>query len=393
MDSNHPGNSVLAPDYAGGSIADVIPATADALGYGSAIGAETVDRAAAVLPLGEARSAVVVLVDGLGAEQLRSRAAHAPFLRGLLGASRELSAGFPSTTANSLSSLGTGQLPGGHGVVGYRVLDPDRDVILNQLSWDQDTDPKLWVPDSTLLERLTEAGLDVVSLGEAKFAERGLNQASMRGGRFRPSRLLGERAGHAIEELKRPGNHLVYLYWGALDKVGHQKGSGSWAWLEELERIDAELRRLAEQLPRDTLLVITADHGMVDVAHDDRLDLAAHPALRTGVRHVGGEPRAVHLYTEPDGGPGLAADLADRWLAEIDGRGAVLTREQAISAGLFGVVGARARSRIGDVVVTAGPDFAVVDTANDSASALALLGHHGGLSTTELRIPLLTARS
>ena len=77
-----------------------------------------------LLELAPSRRAVVVLVDGLGYDLLRQRSGHAPFLRGLLPAARRLAAGFPSTTATSMGSFGTGLPPGAHGLVGYEVLVP-----------------------------------------------------------------------------------------------------------------------------------------------------------------------------------------------------------------------------------------------------------------------------
>lgn len=368
------------PRYGDGGLADILPGVARALGVDPPL-----PRRPVPLEFGEARSAVVVLIDGLGGRMLSAHAAHTPYLRGLLGSGRRLQAGFPSTTANSLSTLGTGLLPGAHGVVGYRVLDPELDVVLNQLTWNKPTDPQQWVPAPTLLEVLSDTELDVVSFGEAKFAARGLNQASLRGGRFVPSKTLRERVDQTARELRGPGAHLAYLYWGDLDKIGHQHGVDSWAWLEELERIDAELKRLAAAVPPDTLLVFTADHGMVDVPHADRLDLVDRPDLRKGLRHIGGEPRAVHLYAES----GATADVAAAWREVVGDKAEVLTRDQAIAEGLFGPVAPRNLARIGNVLVIAAAGFSVVDSENESPAALALIGHHGGLTLDELEIPLL----
>lgn len=380
--------SLPAPAYTRGSIADVVPALAGMLGASEGVDPAALARVPGGLP-GEARAAVVVLIDGLGLELLRARAAHAPFLRSQLPGIGTLTAGFPSTTANSLSSLGTGLLPGAHGVVGYRLRDPERDLVFNQLTWDSTTDPLAWVPDTTMFERLAASGVDVVSLGEAKFAGRGLNLSSLRGGRFRPSRTLAERAEHALAELRAPGRRLVYLYWGELDKRGHVHGAGSWEWLEELERIDLQLRGIADRLPAGTAMVVTADHGMVDTDHETRFDVALEPALRAGVADLGGEPRAVHVYARPGAGPEVLA----AWRETLGDRAMVITRDAAIAAGYFGPVAPRNRERIGDVVAVATGDFSIVDSARDSASALALIGHHGGLSDAELLVPFLALRN
>ncbi|WP_313419866.1 alkaline phosphatase family protein [Brevibacterium casei] len=373
------------PDYAGPLLSDVVPAASLALGAGHILD-ETAGRRAEGLGLDrEARTVVVVLVDGLGEELLSRNSGYTPFFRSLASTRRPISTGFPSTTANSLSSLATGRLPGAHGVVGYRLLDPARDAVFNQLTWDLDVDPLTWVPDATLFERLEGAGVDVVSLGEAKFAGRGLNRASLRGGRFRASKTLEERTAQALAEVRTPGTRLVYLYWGNLDKTGHVSGSNSANWSEELERIDGALSRLAQDLPHDSALVVTADHGMVDIDHDRRLDLVDAPDLKAGLRHLGGEPRALHLYAQL----GAEADVAAAWTETLGDRALVLPRAEAIARGYFGPVDPRVLGRIGDVIAVCTDGFAVVDSQTESASALALIGHHGATTDAELRIPLL----
>ena len=377
---------VPTPDYAGPLLSDVIPAAALAVGGADILTPQAAARAQRIAPDASARTAVVVLIDGLGSRLLRRRAAHAPFLRSLLPDETLLSAGFPSTTANSLSSLATGLLPGAHGVMGYTLLDPDSDEVFNQLTGSDHVDGRVWVPDATLFDRLIAGGIDAVNLGEPKFDGRGLNRGSMRGARFRGSRTLDERVDHALEELRAPGRRVVYLYWGALDKNGHVHGVDSWEWLEELEQVDGSMRRLADSLPADAVLSITADHGMIDVPHETRLDLALHPDERALLRAVGGEPRATHLYARA----GAEADALAAFRALVGDRGTVLTRDRAVAAGLFGPVRDRNLPRIGDLVVIGEPGFGIVDSERDSPAALSLLGHHGGVTPDELEIPLLS---
>jgi hypothetical protein len=373
------------PDYSGPILSDIVPAAAVSLGAGDIFDAQMSERARSLGLDRESRTAIVVLIDGLGERQLREYSGYTPFFRSLASTRRTLSAGFPSTTANSLSSLATGRLPGAHGVVGYRVLDPEKDAVFNQLTWNLDVDPVAWVPDATLFERLSDADVDVVSLGEKKFAGRGLNRASLRGGRFRASKTLEERCEQALAEVRAPGRRLVYLYWGNLDKTGHVHGSNSSAWTEELERVDLALSRLAADLPQDSTMLVTADHGMVDIDHERRLDLADVPELKAGLRHVGGEPRALHLYTEP----GAEAEVGSAWRELIGQRALILPKSEAIGRGYFGPVASHVYERIGDFLVICDDGFAVVDSDTETASALALIGHHGSTTDRELEIPLL----
>ena len=126
----------------------------------------------------------MVLIDGLGYDLLRQRSGHAPFLRGLLPSAYRLCAGFPSTTATSMGTFGTGLPPGAHGLVGYEVLVPGEDRLLNELSWDNGPDPRLWQPIQTVFERASGSGVAVTRIGPGFFDGSGLIQRSFAWGRF-----------------------------------------------------------------------------------------------------------------------------------------------------------------------------------------------------------------
>lgn len=362
------------------SLADVLPAVSAALGA-------AVRDPAVALP--EARSVIVVLVDGLGEQLLARRSGHAPFLRNLRASSDAVrlvaTSGFPSTTATSMGMLGTGLLPGGHGLVGLDVLDPDRDVLFNELAWDPAVDPHVWQPVATVFEQVAATGIDVVRIGPAYFDGSGLTEAALRGGRFVAASTLAARVDAAVEAVSAPGRQLVYLYWGEVDKVGHVHGCDSWQWGDELTSTDLWIGRLVERVGTDTLVVVTADHGMVDVPMHERIDVADDPDLARDVRHVGGEPRAVQLYCVP----GAAADVLAAWRERLDGRMQLLPRDEAVRTGWFGPVEARVLPRIGDVVGSAIGSSAVVDSRTARPELLRLLGLHGARSADEQLVPLL----
>jgi Type I phosphodiesterase / nucleotide pyrophosphatase len=364
------------------SLADVLPAAAQALGVPVPGGS-----APAGLEFPEARVVVVLLVDGMGDLLLADRSGHAPFLRSLRDspASHTIGAGFPTTTATSLGMFGTGLMPGAHGLVGLDVLDPDRDVLFNELAWDPAVNPRRWQPSRTVFEHLAAAGRDVIRIGPGFFDGSGLTEAVHRGGRFVAAQSMADRVSAALAAVRSARSGLVYVYWGDLDKIGHEQGVGSWPWIEELERVDAFSRRLAEGLPADTLLAITADHGMIDVPFERRLDVAHEPALAAGVRHVGGEARSLQLYCEP----GAAPDVLAAWRERLGSSMQVLSRDQAIAAGWFGPVSPHVLPRIGDVVTSAVDDVAVVDSRTARPQILALKAYHGARTEVETVVPLL----
>ena len=374
------------PTYDASGLAGVLPAVARSLGVEEPVDHRG-DRSAPrnLLDLAPARRAVVVLIDGLGYELLRQRSGHAPFLRGLMPAAHRLCAGFPSTTATSMGTFGTGLPPGAHGLVGCEVLVPGEDRLVNELSWENGPDPRLWQPCQTVFERAAADGLSVTRIGPGFFDGSGLTNAALRGGTFTAAHLLDDRVDSALAAVRASKRALVYLYWGELDKVGHVHGCQSWEWGDELERIDGAIARLVAGVPSDTSVHITADHGMVDAPHELRIDLAHDVELAGGIRHVGGEPRSLQLYCEQ----GAADDVLATWRERVDVRAWVLSRGEAIGHGLFGAVSEPVLPRIGDIVVAMRDNFAIVDSRTARPKLLALLGLHGSLTPEEMTVPLL----
>ncbi|WP_082659650.1 nucleotide pyrophosphatase/phosphodiesterase family protein [Cellulomonas sp. B6] len=379
-------DDLLDPVPPGGtdrSLTHVLPALADALGVDVPDGA----AARALLGLPDARRVCVVLVDGLGHLNLAERGGHAPFLRSLLAGSAPLVTTFPSTTATAVAAFGTGRGPGTTAMLGYTVRVPSTGRLGNLVSWTDMPPAGQWQPHPTVLERLAAAGVAVTSVGPARFQGSGLTGAALRGATYAPAESLTQRVDGVLRALREPG--LAYLYWHDVDKTGHHHGWGSWQWGEALTELDGELARLARSLPRDTLLVVTADHGMVDVDPARRRDVATDPVLGAQVAVTGGEPRALHLHVTPGADP---AEVALRWRDALGDDAVVRTRDEAVAAGWFGPVEPRVLPVVGDVVVAMRGAATVVDSRTQTAASIALPGVHGSMTAREMLVPLLVHR-
>ncbi|BDV30651.1 alkaline phosphatase family protein [Microbacterium terricola] len=333
-----------------------------------------------------ATSAIVLLVDGLGAQNLAARAGHARFLSGASSKKDTARTVFPSTTATALTGLLTGAPAGRHGILGYRALVPERDEVINQLrGWDTDGLPISWQRAQPLLEREAGAGRPCFIVSKPEYAGTGFTAATMRGAEFHGAADLADRFGLAAHlSAQHPGS-LIYLYANELDAIGHKHGWESERWTHALERIDGAVRTLAGALPADVGVVVTADHGMVDVPRHRQLLLTDGDELVDGVRHIGGEPRMLHLYAED----GQAAAVLAAWRAAESGRSWVLSRDEAISAGLFGDVDAAVAPRIGDVLVAARAGIAYYDDRLTDKAPQKMVGQHGSLTNEERVVPLI----
>jgi Type I phosphodiesterase / nucleotide pyrophosphatase len=372
-------DALVSPRYADAALSDLVPSTLAGMGLeggpGNVVGVPPAPRY------------VVLLVDGLGFNLLQTYAEHAPYLASLQSSGgRVLTSAVPSTTSTSLVTLGTGLVPGVHGVVGYTMAVPGTDQLLNTLRWNTSVEPLVWQPYPTVFERAEQAGVAVTTVSRKAFRGSGVTVAGLRGGEYEAADSAGQRIARAVDASARAPRSLVYLYEGDLDWTGHRDGCHSASWRHQLAVIDAWVARLRQALPADAVLLVTGDHGMLDVPFGSRVDVDSDPALRAGVVLVGGDPRLRYLYTEH----GAAEDVAACWRERMGPDALVLLREEAIGRGWFGPVEDRVRPRLGDVVIAALGSVAVECNAVFPNEAT-LLGWHGSLTADEMLVPLLVA--
>jgi len=377
-----PRTSPILPSYGESSLADL---------SSSILASLTGDDSANVLGLPETGRACLLIIDGLGLELLRAHQAAAPFLSELAFNSRPLTAGFPATAVTSLGSLGTGLPPSAHGMLGYQVAIPGTGRLLNGLNWPKDIDPVGWQPRPTIFERAFAAGVSATYVAPRGYDKSGLSMAALRGPQFKGADALGTLAALTADALAESDATLVAAYHGDLDSTGHVYGASSQAWEFQLSHVNRLVEQLASALPMGAALYVTADHGMVNVGPDDKIDADADgptAALRDGVALLGGEPRARHVYTEP----GAAADVLATWREVLGEHAWVASREEAVKDGWFGppgVVDEAMAARIGDVVAACSGTSAVIASKAEPLQS-SLFGMHGSLTAAEQLVPMLT---
>ena len=379
--SREPRTSPIVPSYGGSSLADL---------SASVLASLAGDVAGNVLGLPDYPRVCLLIIDGLGYELLRAHQAAAPFLAELAFNSRPLTAGCPSTTVTSLASIGTGLPPAEHGMLGYQVAVPGEERLLNGLRWPDDIDPAAWQPRPTIFERAAAAGVTPVHVSRRAFRKSGLTMAALRGAEYRSADSLGALSALAADALGESERTLVFAYHGDLDATGHLYGVASASWYNQLAHVDKLAEQIAASLPYGAILYVTADHGMVDVGPDDRIDADEDSSvLRDGVALLGGEARTRHVYARP----GAAEDVLATWREVLGERAWVLPREEAVKEGWFGPVGTAVSDtmapRIGDVVAACAGSWAVVASRAEPLES-SLIGMHGSLTAAEQLVPMLT---
>jgi hypothetical protein len=378
-------SDVATPAGTTRSIRDILPAAAHRLGVPG-----SVDRLGLGARIGDVHRVVVVLIDGMGYHLLPAMAPHAPLLTsvlaGTVGHLDELACTFPSTTPTSLVSLGTGATPGEHGILGFTVNVPGTDRVLTHIFWRDDPPPAQWQPVPTWFERSTAAGVDTRVVLPAMFAGSGLTAAAHRGAQFRAVAADEDYAHRLVAEIQA-GPGLVFGYTNILDTAAHVFGIASAQWRAAAADVDALLTRVLEDLPDDTALLVTADHGGLDA--DIRFDIGTDTRLAAGVRVVAGEPRVRYLHTRP----GAITDVLATWRGILGDAATVVTRDEAVAADWFGPVPTAHLDRIGDVVVVCEGKAVVLASDREPPEITRLVGFHGAFTPAETAIPLISIRA
>jgi hypothetical protein len=328
-------------------------------------------------PLAEARSIVLLVLDGLGWAMVEEHAEAVPTLAAMAGG--PITAAGPTTTAAGLTSIATGLPPSQHGIVGYRMRVGGE--VLAVLGWrtaagEPGPDPAAVQPHPGF------CGRPVPVVTRARFAGTGFTKAHLRSGR-----LDGwDRPADLVERVRRhvaAGERLVYSYYDGVDKVAHDHGLRDEHLPAELAVADRLVADLLDVLPADCALAVTADHGHVHVGPEGMRDL---DAVAPHVAAWSGEGRFRSLHARP----GRRQQLLDAARAAYADEAWVLTNAEVWDAGLLGPDPSPAlSSRIGDVVLLARADVAYV--APDVPGEAKLLGCHGSITPAELAVPLLAA--
>ena len=330
------------------------------------------------------KSVVVILIDGLGTENLKGAGAHASFLNSQK--SLPASSFFPATTATSLVSLATGAHPCDTGFVGYQVLDLGNARSMNLLSgWQSEAEARDYQTVLTVSETCLEEGIEFHTISPKAYEQSGFTAATMRASKFHGANAIADRFRIASELLANPEQKIVYLYVPELDQIAHAQGCESNSWLSKLEDLDSLIRIFAQNLPKSAGLVVTADHGVLDVPQRNHIYL--DEVIPTeDLSFVGGDTRGLFIYLKDQ------EKLVDT-LALLESKYSdtcyVCVPEDLIASGYW-----KPTTRLSqvqpDILLIARKVVALYHRGFAKKMSLAMVGHHGSFSNTEMSIPLIT---
>jgi len=375
--------SPLLPAFGRGSIADVVPAL-----LRHCIETSSADPSKRYAledwmpePVRHARQVVLLVLDGLGWHQLKSHRFLAPTLAS--GSGGAITSVAPSTTAVALTSIATGVPPCRHGVVGYRLMvrsSSGAPGILDVLRWSVDgRDARREVRPWEFQREPAFLGHPVPVVTRGDFAGTGFTELHFPRANARPW-FVASTIAVEVAELLYNGEPLVYAYYDGIDKIAHSTGLSD-AYEAELRSADKLVAELLEVLPPGAALLVTADHGQVEVG--PRM-LVAESELMDLVCFVSGEGRFRWFHAKD----GAQQELLEGAKEAFGAHAWVLTKDQMEQEGWFGgPLREETRELLGDVAVVAYEPVAVMDPAHTGETRQ--VGRHGSVTPEEMEVPLI----
>jgi predicted AlkP superfamily pyrophosphatase or phosphodiesterase len=386
------------PDYDGGGILNLMSSIIQARGGRS--DAPSL-RDLPTDELAQATNLILMVIDGLGADWLDKRSPD-----GILSRARRatLTSVFPSTTAAAIPTFLTGEAPSAHGLTGWHTYLGELGCVMTVLPGTPrfggvpyrkaGIDPVKLFGTTPISDRIATRSILV---SPAHIARSDFNRAHLGRGELMTFKGLRDMFTRTAGVLRGWGRRrrepkYCYLYWPRLDAIGHEQGMESPAAQEHLFAIEQEIAAFMHEIDdTDSLLLVSADHGQLDTQPADVIDLADHPELENHLLlPLCGEPRAAFCYLRS----GHADAFRDYCSDVLADRVELVASEKLVEEGFFGRGRRHPRfmERVGDVCLLPKGN-GVIRQWLPCEQPYRQIGVHGGLSETELRVPLCLLRT
>lgn len=339
--------------------------------------------------------AVLLIVDGLGYDFL-TRHGRSGYLQAQIRG--RLTSVFPSTTAAAVTTFLTGLAPQQHGLTGWHMYFKELGAVLAVLPGtpryggvslkQAGIDVPRFLGHGSVFDRLPIPGY-VVSPRRIAYSD--FNLAHQGKAELRPFDTQDDFFLSIARILRsNRSRKFIYGYWPDLDRISHEAGSLSadadWHFAKWAEGFERFMESIAGTR---TLVVVTADHGFIDTDEGHTIDLDNHPALAECLAlPLCGERRAAYCYVKPD-----RREYFESYVrSEFSGCAELLPSRGLIEQGYFGLGPAHPRlpDRIGDYTLLMKENYVIKDWL-PSEGRYAQIGVHGGISESEMWVPLIVA--
>jgi predicted AlkP superfamily pyrophosphatase or phosphodiesterase len=359
---------------------------------------------------------VLLVIDGFGFNQFLNYHKENRFLTNLTdkGEVCPLTSVFPSQTTNALTTLNTGLTPQEHGLFEYFIYLKDVGVVnalrferigsKHQKLVDEGIDPNiLLLRGKSIHNTLKEKGINTYTHIHASNAFNACSKLIFQGSTIIPAIKSSDSIIRLRKNLEENSGNSAYFFvhLDTLDTISHEYGPDSYEYYAELSAITHLLhkelvQKIDPETAKETLLLITADHGAVNVNPKETTYLNYLPKtilnLQTGKNRrpilPTGSPREIFLHIKDE-----KLTETKQWLQQKIGEKAqIIETKEAAEKGLFGlrVASERFFERTGNLMILPYGNQTVW-FENPEGRRISFLGQHGGLNEEEMLVPFAVA--
>lgn len=360
---------------------------------------------------------ILFTIDGLGYNHVSKFYEKVPFFNTLQekGEIYPLTSVFPSTTPAALTTIHTGLTPQEHGLPEWTVYFEEAEAIIEPLMFRRQKtherdgllksglQPSVLFEGKTVYQQLEEHGIPSYYFIYEEYYPSAYSSVAMSGSTvitFRDGEDLMIKLLKTLEEHPEPAYFCVY--WSKIDSIAHAYGPESFEHRKAIgEFSDLILKnfiaKLNPTIARETLLLLTADHGQTQIKGEDILYLGHYVYLNE--RYIKnkkeeailptGAPHDVFLFIDPS----KISETVKQLRIDLQNRAEVIPTEEAFHRGLFGLHTPvqRFKNRVGNVLILPKPGNHIWYEHFPKETFLQL-GTHGGLSEEEMIVPFGVAK-
>src|SRR5258706_15733490 len=303
----------MRPDYEGGSLVNLVASVVASRG-GKPLHAPLRNFQ---FPTA-AKNLVLLILDGLGDNYLARRGRGSELQR---RRRMTLTSVFPSTTASAITTSYTGRTPLEHGLTGWFTYFGEAGCVSAALPFRSRGDMAPLAARGVSAETVFTVpslfgALPVRSIVVTyrEIIDSQYNSVHCRGA----ERLAYSNAGEFVAQVEQAvkssdARKFIYAYWPHYDAVSHRHGCESAEAAKQFAIVDHAFGEVLQRLAgTETTIVASADHGFIDVAPEESLELPAvfFPQLKLPLC---GERRIAYCHVHA---PAEFAKRAQDWLGE-----------------------------------------------------------------------------
>jgi predicted AlkP superfamily pyrophosphatase or phosphodiesterase len=387
---------MIQPNYENGSIVNLVSSITTALGNSPATHNP--------LPLLDThfisakKNVVFIVLDGLGYNFIMEQ--DSSFIKSnLVGNCTSV---FPSTTATAITSFLTGMSPAQHAVTGWFVYLKELGTISAILPFKpryggeifskSDIFAKDIFRQSTIFEKINRKSYTlsndyIINSDYTKFYSKGSTSVAYKKESIE-NFVMNLRT--LVQDI--PEEKFIYAYWPTFDTLAHKNGIHSLNCKNHYQELSRALENFIYSISNtNTVVIVTADHGLIDSPKEALIDLDLHPKLRdTLVMPLSGDPRAAYCYVK-QGMTNSFENYVHEHLAEVC---SLYKSTELVEKHLFGLDEPNPKlwDRIGDYVLIPKENYVIKDKVLGESPHY-YTGHHGGVSADEMYVPVIVLES